>query len=199
VYIETVSSNSHEMSSILLSWHDEQTYEKSGSKLQKIRTKSEKHETCRDIMLSHVEVVCNSWEDFEQVAMCDAWNPDISTCDPCDNTLGDVWVVASDVATFSKSSLFLHTTYTCDNTTPRQVSWFSDFIRIFCNLETLFPYVVRHVTSTRCSIFHVSWWMRPRYTPNIMNIIFWITKLYYLMHMQFNLEVCQKIRENEKN
>jgi hypothetical protein len=69
------------------------TYGKSVSELQKIRTKSEKHETCRDIVLSHVEVVCNSWEDFEQVAMCDAWNPDISTRDPCDNTLGDVWVV----------------------------------------------------------------------------------------------------------
>jgi hypothetical protein len=69
------------------------TYGKSVSELQKIRTKSEKHETCRDIVLSHVEVVCNSWEDFEQVAMCDAWNPDISTRDPCDNTPGDVWVV----------------------------------------------------------------------------------------------------------
>jgi hypothetical protein len=69
------------------------TYGKIVSELQKIRTKSEKHETCRDIVLSHVEVVCNSWEDLEQVAMCDAWNPDISTCDPCDNTPGDVWVV----------------------------------------------------------------------------------------------------------
>jgi hypothetical protein len=69
------------------------TYGKSVSELQKIRTKSEKHETCRDIVLSQVEVVCNSWEDFEQVAMCDAWNPDISTHDPCDNTSGDVWVV----------------------------------------------------------------------------------------------------------
>jgi hypothetical protein len=69
------------------------TYGKSVSELQKIRTKSEKHETCRNIVLSHVEVVCNSWEDFEQVAMCDAWNPDISTGDQCDNTLGDVWVL----------------------------------------------------------------------------------------------------------
>jgi hypothetical protein len=69
------------------------THGKSVYELQKIRTKSEKHVTCRDTVLSHVEVVCNSWEDFEQVVMCDAWNPDISTRDPCDNTPGDVWVV----------------------------------------------------------------------------------------------------------
>jgi hypothetical protein len=50
VYIEVISSNSHEMSSILLSivtWRI--TYGKSASKLQKIRTKSENHETCRGV------------------------------------------------------------------------------------------------------------------------------------------------------
>jgi hypothetical protein len=46
---------------------------------------------------------------------------------------------AQDIATCSKSSQLLHTTSTCDSTTARQVSWFSDFVRIFCNLETLFP------------------------------------------------------------
>jgi hypothetical protein len=43
------------------------TYGKSVSKLQKIRTKSENHENCLGVMLSHVKVVCKNWEDFEQV------------------------------------------------------------------------------------------------------------------------------------
>jgi hypothetical protein len=45
------------------------TYGKRVSELQKIRTKSEKHVTCRDTVLSHAEVVCNSWEDFQQVVV----------------------------------------------------------------------------------------------------------------------------------
>ena len=46
--------------------------------------------------------------------------------------------------------------------------------------------------STRCSKFHVSSWIRPQYTPNIMNIIFWTTKFDYSMHLQFKFEVCKK-------
>jgi hypothetical protein len=82
--------------------------------------------------------------------------------------------------------------------TPWQVSWFSDFVQIFCNLETLFPQVVRHVTTTRCSTFHMSSWIKPQYNSNIMNIIFWITKLYYLMHLQFKFEVWKTIQQNKK-
>ena len=60
------------------------------------------------------------------------------------------------------------------------------------DLNILFPQVPRHVTSTRCSTFHVSSWIRPQHTPNIMNIIFWITKFHYFMHLQFKFEVCKK-------
>jgi hypothetical protein len=55
---------------VTMTWRT--TYRRSVSKLQKIRTKSENHETCWGIVLSHVEVVCNNWEDFEQVGMPDA-------------------------------------------------------------------------------------------------------------------------------
>jgi hypothetical protein len=79
---------------------------------------------------------------------------------------------ASHISTCSKSYQLLHTTSTCDNIMSRQVSCFSDFVRIFCNSEPLFSYVVSHVMTTRCSTFHVSWWIRSQYTPNIMNIIF---------------------------
>jgi hypothetical protein len=51
---------------VVVTWRT--TYGKSASKLQKIRTKSENHETCRGVVLSHVEVVCNNWEDLEKVA-----------------------------------------------------------------------------------------------------------------------------------
>jgi hypothetical protein len=86
----------------------------------------------------------------------------------------------------------LHTTYTCDNMTPRQVSWFSDFVQTFCNLETLFPQVVHHVTVTRCSTFHMRSWIRSQCTPNIMYIIFWITKLYYLYSCSSILKCAKK-------
>jgi hypothetical protein len=63
---------------------------------------------------------------------------------------------ASDVPTFLKSSQFLHAASTCHNKTPRQVSWFSDFVWLLYNLRTLFLLVVRHVTAKRCSKFHVA-------------------------------------------
>ena len=42
--------------------------------------KSENHETCRGVVLSHVEAVVKNCEGFEQVVTSDAKNPDISTC-----------------------------------------------------------------------------------------------------------------------
>ena len=76
---------------------------------------------------------------------------------------------------------FFTTASTCDNTTPPQVLWFSDFIWILYNLNSLFPQLTRHVTSTRCSRFHVTPWIRPQHTLNIMNINFWMTKFHYSM------------------
>jgi hypothetical protein len=46
---------------------------------------------------------------------------------------------ASHIATCLKFSQLLHTTSTCDNMMSRQVSCFSDSVRIFCNSEPLFP------------------------------------------------------------
>jgi hypothetical protein len=43
--------------------------------------KLENHETCRGVMLSHVEAMIKIWESLGQVTMSDAQNPDISTCD----------------------------------------------------------------------------------------------------------------------
>jgi hypothetical protein len=67
-------------------------------KLYKIQTKSENHETCRCVFLSHVETVVKNWKSFEQDVTSDAWNPDIST-----------WMAS-----------------TCDNKTHRQVSCFHE-------------------------------------------------------------------------
>jgi hypothetical protein len=50
-------------------------------KLYKIQTKLENHETCRGVMLSHVESTIKIWESLEQAATSDAQNPDISTSD----------------------------------------------------------------------------------------------------------------------
>jgi hypothetical protein len=49
--------------------------------------KSENDETCRGIVLSHVESMVKNWEGFEQVAMSDAWNLDIPFSD-FDRSLG---------------------------------------------------------------------------------------------------------------
>jgi hypothetical protein len=73
---------------------------------------------------------------------------------------------ASDVPTCSKSSQFLHTTSTRHNMTPRQVSWFSDFVWILYNLQTLFLLVVRHVTEK--DVWNFMW--LPRYGLNIHQI-----------------------------
>ena len=107
--------------------------------------------------------------------------------------------LTSDVTTCSKPSQFFTTASTCDNTTPRQVSWFSDFVCILYNLKSHFRQVPRHVTSTRCSRFHVSSWIRPKHTLNIMSINFWMTKVHYSMYLQFKFEISRKIRRNEIN
>jgi len=120
------------------------TCRKCDFKLYKMQTKSENHETCRGVVLSHVEVVVKNWEGFGQVVTSDAKNPDISTCD--------------------------------------------HMIK-----------VPRHVTSTRCSRFHVSSWIRPKHTLNIMSINFWMTKVHYSMYLQFKFEISRKIRRNEIN
>ena len=46
-----------------------------------MQTKSENHETCRGVVLSHVEAVVKNCKGFEQIVTSDAKNPDISTCD----------------------------------------------------------------------------------------------------------------------
>ena len=46
-----------------------------------MQTKSENHETCRGVVLSHVEAMVKNYKGFEQVVTSDAKNPDISTCD----------------------------------------------------------------------------------------------------------------------
>ena len=45
--------------------------------LYKIQTKSENHETCGGVVLSHVEVVVKNWEGFEQVVTSNAKNRDV--------------------------------------------------------------------------------------------------------------------------
>ena len=171
---------------------------KSEFKLYKIQTKSENHETCGGVVLSHVEAMVKNWEDFEQVVTSDAKNPDISTCDHFVSHVITSFL-ASDVTTCSKSSQFFTTASTCDNTMPPQVSWFSDFVWIIYNLNSLFPQLTRHVTSKRCSRFHVTPWIRPQHTRNIMNINFWMTKFHYSMDLQFKFEIRRKNQRNEIN
>ena len=44
-------------------------------KFYKMQTKSENHETCRDVMISYVEDVINIWEGLVQVITYDAYTP----------------------------------------------------------------------------------------------------------------------------
>jgi len=123
---------------------------------------------------------------------------------PSGPALGKVHVeisgfLASDVTICSKPLQFFTTASTCDNTTHRQVSWFSDFVCILYNLKSHFRQVPRHVTSTRYSRFHVTFWIRPKHTLNIMSINFWMTKVHYSMYLQFKFEISQTIRRNEIN
>ena len=129
----------------------------------------------------------------------DAKNPNISTCDHFVSHVEMSGFLASDVTTISKPSHFFTTASTCDNTTPQQVSWFSDFVCILYNLKSHFRQVLRHVTSTRRSRFHVSSWIQPKHTLNIMSINFWMAKVYYFMHLQFKFKISRKIRRNEIN
>ena len=71
--------NSHEISSISLTQHVEVLAGNVIFKLYKMQTKSENHETCRGVVLSHVEAVVKNCKGFEQVVTSDAKNPDIST------------------------------------------------------------------------------------------------------------------------
>ena len=155
---------------------------KSEFKLYKIQTKSENHKTCGGVVLSHVEAIVKNWEDFEQVVTSDAKN-EVITCETKWSHVEMSGFLASDVTTCSKSSQFFTTASTCNNTTPPQVLWFSDFVWIIYNLNSLFPQLTRHVTSKRCSRFHVTPWIRPQHTLNIMNINFWMTKFHYSMDL----------------
>ena len=78
----------------------------------------------------------------------------------------------SDVATCLKHSQFFTTAYTCDNMTPRQVSWFLDFVWTLYNFKTLFRQVARHVTWRRCAKFDASSWIGTQHAPINMNNIF---------------------------
>ena len=131
------------------------------------------------------------WECFEQV---------VTSC------FEQLWshvemsgFYASDVATCSKHSQFFTTAYTCDNMTPRQVSWFSDFVWTLYNFKTLFRQVARHVTWRRCAKFDASSWIETQHTPNTMNNIFRSTRLQYSMHLQFKFELYIKIQHNQIN
>jgi hypothetical protein len=57
------------------------TCERMVFKLYKMQTKSENHETCRDVSLSHVEAVIKILEGFADVDTHDAYKPDIFTRD----------------------------------------------------------------------------------------------------------------------
>ena len=79
---------------------------------------------------------------------------------PCGFTCGDVWVLGIRRRNLLETfSIFRQVIQTCLKIT-------------LYNLKTLFPQVIRHVTSTRCSTFHASSWIRPQHTSNIINIIF---------------------------
>ena len=106
---------------------------------------------------------------------------------------------ASDVATCSKHSQFFTTAYTCDNMTPRQVSWFSYFVWTLYNFKTLFQQVARHVTWRRYAKFDASSWIETQHTPNTMNNIFRSTILQYSIHLQFKFELYIKIQHNQIN
>ena len=150
-----------------------------------MQTKSKNHETCRGVVLSHVEAVVKYWKGFEQVVTSDTKNPYISG------------FLASDVTTCSKPSQFFTTIFTCDNTMPRQVSWFSDFVCILYNLKSHFRQIPRHVTSTRRSRFHVSSWIRPKHTLNIMSINFWWPKSIIPCTCSSNLKYPEKFDETK--
>ena len=83
--------------------------------------------------------------------------------------------------------------------TPRQVSWFSNFVRTLYNFKTLFRQVARHVTWRRCTKFDVSSWIETQHTPNTMNNIFRSTRLQYSMHLQFKFKLYIKIQHNQIN
>ena len=140
----------------------------------------------------------STWVYFKQVVTSDAKN-EVITCETKWSHVEMSGFLASDVTTCSKHSQFFTTIFTCDNTMPRQVSWFSDFVWILYHLNSLFPQLTQHVTSTRCSRFPVTPWIRPQHMLNIMNINFWMTKFHYSMDLQFKFEIRRKNQRNEIN
>ena len=94
---------------------------------------------------------------------------------------------------------FFITAYTCDEMTPRQVSWISDFVSILYNLKILYTQVPRRVPWKRCAKFGICHWIRSHTTCNTMNMIFWITQFQYSMHLQFKFELPGRIQVNEIN
>ena len=199
MYVEAVSRSSHEISTISLTQHAELLAGKVILNDKKIQTKFKNHETCQGVVSSHVEAVVKNWEDFEQVAMSDVKNPDISTCD---NKLSHVEMsgfYASCLQTYFKLSEIFTIGSTCHNTTPKQVSWFLNLVWILYNLNALSPQLTRHVTSTRCSKFHATPWIRPQHTLTIMNINFPMTKFEYFIDLQFKFEIRRKNQSIEIN
>jgi len=98
---------------------------------------SENHETCWYILLWCVEAVVKNWESFEQVVTLHVWNPDISTCDDLWSCVEMFGFYKSKVIICSKLFQFFMRASARDNKTPQQVLWFSDFVWIFYNLNTL--------------------------------------------------------------
>jgi hypothetical protein len=125
-------------------------------KLYKIQTKSKIHETCRDAVTSHVIPCGHMWR-------CLGFQHRVTTC--------------------SKSSQFFITASTCDVMTSRQVSWFSGFVYILYNLKSNRTQVGRYVSCTRCLNFRVCPWIKRQNTLKSLNIIFWIGKFHYFMHL----------------
>jgi hypothetical protein len=141
-------------------------------KLYKIQTKSENHETCRDVMLSYVETVikilrrfCARWHvRYLQTRHLHMWSH---------ITWNMVsWFISIYAFTCAKPSQFFITVSTYVIVTSRQVSWFSDGVFILYILKTIHPQVRGHVSWTTCSKFMAYPWMRPKIRLNNKNIIF---------------------------
>ena len=91
------------------------------------------YDICWGVMLSHEEAIKKFLESLEQVMTSNIQNSHISTYD-------DMWTNAemcgfytSDVVTLSKLFKFFIIGYICDNMTPQQISWFSNFVWILYN------------------------------------------------------------------
>jgi hypothetical protein len=106
---------------------------------------------------------------------------------------------ASYVTPCTKPSQNFIIASTCDIMTPRQVSWFSDFVCILYNLKTTRQQVSSHVSWRRCTRVRVCSWIRPHITLNNMYINFPFIELHYWMHLQFKFAFSEKNQWNEIN